>query len=121
MRKLQVTSGTVTGEFIYRHHVEPTVKLYVPKGETLPIPNEVHRRYQNNTYITGRNVGRTDWRLLERRFGETLKRPVIPFGSPVEYYPTSAKDQNPSIWKESLTWIVPRIRFVRGGEFGRVT
>ena len=23
--------------------------------------------------------------------------------------------QNPSIWKESLTWIVPRIRFVRGG------
>ena len=28
---------------------------------------------------------------------------------------------NPSIWKESLTWIVPRIRSVRGGEFGRVT
>ena len=22
--------------------------------------------------------------------------------------------KNPSIWKESLTWIVPRIRFVRG-------
>ena len=22
---------------------------------------------------------------------------------------------NPSIWKESLTWIVPRIRSVRGG------
>ena len=30
---------------------------------------------------------------------------------------TSAKDQwkNPSIWKESLTWIVPRIRSGRGG------
>ena len=28
----------------------------------------------------------------------------------------TAKDpvKNPSIWKESLTWIVPRIRFVRG-------
>ena len=25
------------------------------------------------------------------------------------------------MWKESLTWIVPRIRFARGGEFGRVT
>ena len=23
--------------------------------------------------------------------------------------------KNPSIWKESLTWIVPRIRSVRGG------
>ena len=29
--------------------------------------------------------------------------------------------KNPSIWKESLTWIVPRLRIVRGGEFGRVT
>ena len=29
--------------------------------------------------------------------------------------------KNPSIWKESFTWIVPRIRSVRGGEFGRVT
>ena len=29
--------------------------------------------------------------------------------------------KNPSIWKKSLTWIVPRIRSVRGGEFGRVT
>ena len=29
--------------------------------------------------------------------------------------------KNPSIRKESLTWIVPRIRFVRGREFGRVT
>ena len=28
---------------------------------------------------------------------------------------------NPSIWKESFTWIVPRIRSLRGGEFGRVT
>ena len=23
--------------------------------------------------------------------------------------------KNPSIWKESLTWIVPRVRIVRGG------
>ena len=27
--------------------------------------------------------------------------------------------KNPSLWKESLTWIVPRIRSVRGREFGR--
>ena len=30
----------------------------------------------------------------ERRFGKPLKRPIIPFGSPVEYYRFSAKDQS---------------------------
>ena len=30
----------------------------------------------------------------ERRFGEPLKGPTIPFGSLVEYYPISAKDQS---------------------------
>ena len=45
----------------------------------------------------------------ERRFGQPFKGPIIPFGSLVEYYPRTAKDQskNPSIWKESVTWIVP--------------
>ena len=29
---------TITGEFIYRHHVVPRVELYVPREETFPIP-----------------------------------------------------------------------------------
>ena len=29
---------TIAGEFIYRHHVEPRVKLYMPKEESFPIP-----------------------------------------------------------------------------------
>ena len=29
---------TITGESIYRHHVVPRVKLYVPKEESFPIP-----------------------------------------------------------------------------------
>ena len=29
---------TITGEFIYRHHVVPRVKLYVPRGEPFLIP-----------------------------------------------------------------------------------
>ena len=29
---------TIAGEFIYRHHVVPRVKLYVPREETFPIP-----------------------------------------------------------------------------------
>ena len=30
--------GSISGDFIYRHHVEPKVKLYVPRGESFPIP-----------------------------------------------------------------------------------
>ena len=30
----------------------------------------------------------------ERRFGEPVKQPIIPFGSLVEYHPTTAKDQS---------------------------
>ena len=29
---------SMSGSFIYRHHVEPGVKLYVPKEESFPIP-----------------------------------------------------------------------------------
>ena len=32
--------------------------------------------------------------LCERRFGKPSKGPIIPFGSLVEYYPISAKDQS---------------------------
>ena len=52
----------------------------------------------------------------ERRFGQPFKGPIIPFGSLVEYYPITAKDQSRihQFGKESLTWIVPRIRSPRG-------
>ena len=61
--------------------------------------------------------------LYERRSGQPFDGPIIPFNSFVEYHPKVAKDQStiPSIWKESLTWIVPRIRLCTRGEFGRVT
>ena len=29
---------SITGDFIHRHHVEPRVKLYMPKEESFPIP-----------------------------------------------------------------------------------
>ena len=29
---------SITGDFIYRHHVEPRVKLYSPREESFPIP-----------------------------------------------------------------------------------
>ena len=29
---------SITEDFIYRHHVEPRVKLYMPREESFPIP-----------------------------------------------------------------------------------
>ena len=29
---------SITGGFIYRHHVEPRVKLYMPRDESFPLP-----------------------------------------------------------------------------------
>ena len=40
---------TITGDSIYRHHVEPRVKLYMPKEESFPIP----LRYIDVTRATG--------------------------------------------------------------------
>ena len=30
--------GSISGSFIYRHHVEPGVKLYSPREESFPLP-----------------------------------------------------------------------------------
>ena len=53
----------------------------------------------------------------ERRFGQPFRGPIIPFGSLVEYHPITAKDQSRihQFGKKVFTWIVPRIRSVRGG------
>ena len=38
MRKPKNASWSITGDFIYRHHVEHRVKLYMPKEESFHIP-----------------------------------------------------------------------------------
>ena len=50
---------SISGDFIYRHHVEPRVKLYVPREESFLIPLEKYRRYQGYRYILGCNVRET--------------------------------------------------------------
>ena len=48
--------------------------------------------------------------------GNHLKDLIIPFGSLVEYHPITAKDQSRiHQFGQRVTWIVPRIRSVRGG------
>ena len=45
---------TITREIIYRHHVEPRVKLYMPREESFPIPlkyiDVTRTRHTNLTY-----------------------------------------------------------------------
>ena len=50
-------------------------------------------------------------------FGKPFEGPIIPFGSLVEYHPITAKDQSRihQFGKKVFTWIVPRIRSLRGG------
>ena len=59
----------------------------------------------------------------ERRFGEPFKGPIITFGSLVESYPISAKDQSRihQFGKKVLLRLFLWIPSVRGEEFGRVT
>ena len=59
MVKQEMISGPSHGNFIYRHHVEPRVKLYVPREESFPIP----LRYIHATRATSTNLDV----MLERR------------------------------------------------------
>ena len=58
----------------------------------------------------------------QRRFGEPFKGPIIPFGSLVEYYPISAKDQSEvhQLGKKVLTGLFLGYALY-AVEFGRVT
>ena len=50
---------SITGDFIYRLHVEPRVKLYMEEEESFPIPLKYIDVTRTNIYITRCNVGKT--------------------------------------------------------------
>ena len=49
---------SMSGNFIYRHHVEPRVKLYSPRGESFPIPLK---------YIDVSRTTRTNWDFKQEK------------------------------------------------------
>ena len=77
---------------------------------------ECHTYLRNVTDLL--SDGKTPY---ERRFGQPFKGPLIPFWfiGCVSPYNCVGPVKNPSIWKESLTWIVPRICIVRGWNLER--
>ena len=44
---------SMSGNFIYLHHVEPRVKLWLADRRIIPYSTEIHRRLQNYTYELG--------------------------------------------------------------------
>ena len=44
---------STSGNFIFRHHVEPRVKLYSPREESFPTPLKYIDVSRTNTYIFG--------------------------------------------------------------------
>ena len=57
---------SMSGNFIYRHRVEPRVKLYSPSEESFHI--KIHRRIQNCSYEFGCQARATHRRPLEHRW-----------------------------------------------------
>ena len=58
----------------------------------------------------------------ERRFGQPSKGTdysIVVHWLSITLYFCERPVKNPSIWKESITWIVPWIRFVRDGNLER--
>ena len=62
-------------------------------------------------------------RPMKDVLGNHIKGPINPFGSLVEYYPITAKDQSRihQFGKKVLPGLFLGYASVRGGEFGRVT
>ena len=65
----------LSGNFIYRHHVEPRVKLYSPREESfIPSSTEIHWCIQNYSYEFGCQARETHRLLLEYRWVSRLVR-----------------------------------------------
>ena len=56
---------SMSGNFMYSHHVELRVKLYSPREKPFPIPLKIRWRQQNYTYILGCYARTPHRRLLD--------------------------------------------------------
>ena len=65
---------TITGVFIYRHHVCTPSQTVRVERRIISYSVCAHRRCQKNLYVTERNLGKTDWSLLERGWSKRIVR-----------------------------------------------
>ena len=85
----------LSGEFIYRHHVEPRVKLYMPREESFPIPLE-YIDVTRTTYTTS-----TRWWTSNKRYLVHVWK---------FHLPPSERGSHSQFHCETLTWPGLRIR-----------
>ena len=100
MKKLKSDSWTFTRNFIYRHHVEPRIKLYMPREETFPIPMK---------YI---DVARTTYTSLDVLLEKILK--ITGTWMETENYLMHGQDSQESFYQkesspEKYTWSGKRL------------
>ena len=74
MRKLKMISGLVQDISFIAIVWNAESNCTCQKKKIISYSNEVHRRYQNNTYVTGCIFGKTFWRLLARRWRSRIIR-----------------------------------------------
>ena len=61
---------SITGDFVYRHHVEPRVKLYMPKEESFPVPLkyiDVTRNTSTSFDVLLKNISMITGTWMEKR------------------------------------------------------
>ena len=94
---------SMSGSFIYRHHVEPRVKLYSPREESFPIPLkyiDVSRTTHRIRIVRGENLERRYHGCRHREFGKfwTLQKSILGDSKTKEIItPKSARTANLSV------------------------
>ena len=72
---------SMSGNFIYRHHVEPKVKLYSKKRRIIPFHNEIHWCIQNYTQMWMSSKGNAS-----KTFGTSMDQEICLFRGQVTQF-----------------------------------
>ena len=117
---------SMSGSFIFRHHVETQSQTLLAERGTIPYSTEIHCNQSSlsNEWFPDSmecccfplNVQDllSDWKApCERRFGMPFNG-LIPFGAMVEHHPILRLFEITSIWSKSLAMYIPWICIIRG-------
>ena len=87
----------MSGNFIYRHHVEPTVKLYSPREESFPIP----LKYIDVSRTTHTNLDVKQVKRIDDYWNIDGSRDLSDYWTGVsQFVPLEEKPANGYMWSE---------------------
>ena len=86
---------SMSGNFIFRHHVEPMVKLYSPREESLPIP----LKYIDVSRTTHTNLDvKQEKRIDDHRNADGPRDPPDPWTGPTQFTLLEEKPPDGKMW-----------------------